>query len=98
MDNSIPVLAYAFIGLTSLVLAYVTFMDTDDNNSAPASSNSILSTVTNSVLPEAEAKTVSPVMAQATTTTGGKGKSKSMKRSKYSRKNKNSKKTKTNRK
>ena len=96
MDNSIPVLAYAFIGLTSLVLAYVTFMDTDDKTPTPASSNSILSTVTNSVVPEAEAKAVSPVMAQATTTTGGKRKS--MKRSKHSRKNKNSKKTKMNRK
>jgi len=42
-QERIPVLAYAFIGITSLVLAYATFLDkTSDNNSDDKSATSML--------------------------------------------------------
>uniref|UniRef100_A0A6C0D9U4 Uncharacterized protein n=1 Tax=viral metagenome TaxID=1070528 RepID=A0A6C0D9U4_9ZZZZ len=42
-QERIPVLAYAFIGITSLVLAYATFLDkTSDNNSNDKSATSML--------------------------------------------------------
>jgi hypothetical protein len=53
-QERIPVLAYAFIGITSLVLAYATFLDkTSDNESDNKSATSMLPDVfSKSPIPE----------------------------------------------
>ena len=38
-ETQIPVLAYAFIGITTLVLSYVTVMDKEESGSSNGSSN-----------------------------------------------------------
>ena len=37
--NQIPLLAYAFVGITTLVLSYITFLDKDDNSKASATAS-----------------------------------------------------------
>jgi hypothetical protein len=43
IEQSIPILAYAFIGITTLVLTYATIMDTEPiNKTQPSSASSLL--------------------------------------------------------
>lgn len=44
-EASIPILAYAFIGITTLVLTYVTIMDTEPNKKPTVSAISMLPTI-----------------------------------------------------
>jgi hypothetical protein len=44
-DPSIPLLAYGFIGITTLVLAYATFMDTGPDNKSSSGTSSFLPTL-----------------------------------------------------
>jgi hypothetical protein len=39
-DNQIPILAYAFIGITTLVLTYATLTDNDVTNKTPTATES----------------------------------------------------------
>ena len=54
-DQPIPILAYAFIGITTLVLAYATFLDTGDTKNTPgqngASATSLLPSSVQSLNP-----------------------------------------------
>jgi hypothetical protein len=56
IQERIPVLAYAFIGITSLVLAYATFLDkVSDNDSNDKSATAMLPDVfSNSPVPKIE--------------------------------------------
>jgi hypothetical protein len=63
-EPSIPILAYAFIGITTLVLTYVTVMDNGSpniQNNGPASMTSLLPSVGQSATPSASAQSSVPV-------------------------------------
>ena len=49
-ETQIPMLAYVFIGITTLVLSYVTVMDTGDDK--PTSTTSVLPSFTKSDKPQ----------------------------------------------
>jgi hypothetical protein len=55
-DYPIPIMAYAFIGITSLVLAYATFLDKEGVKGSPGSATSMLPSV----------KSLNPFSATAT--------------------------------
>lgn len=68
-EPSIPILAYAFIGITTLVLTYVTVMDNGSpnmQNNEPASMTSLLPSVGQSTTPSASAQSSVPVAVPAT--------------------------------
>lgn len=56
-DNQIPILAYAFIGITTLVLTYATLTDNDVTNKTPTATES--SSIT-SMLPNLNVFSKSP--------------------------------------
>lgn len=72
-NDSVPLLAYAFISITTLVMAYATFLDTGDNQTSE-SATSLLPSIQslnpfNSASPVANAVPVTP---QKVSTFGGK--------------------------
>ena len=85
-EHSVPVLTYAFIGITTLVLTYVTLMDKGDANSISSNQNSATSflpspftsstpTTTPIAVPIMNSAVTNPLSTQTPSkTVGGKGK------------------------
>jgi hypothetical protein len=53
-DASIPLLSYAFIGITTLVLAYATFMDSSPDKNTESGTTSLLPTLSSQSIPVAQ--------------------------------------------
>lgn len=101
-SNSIPAIAYGFVGITALVLTYVTLADsTIDTNASKESTTSMLPTI--EPFTESKEELAEPVVAEPVVTkpiqeaVGGK-KTKGGKKSRLNNKKKTNKKNKTNKK